>query len=98
MNHNFMIPYQASSLCDVLEICQSPELFFEHLQSIQVNEQLSPVWSSFLTSSHKKQDTQLNSTHNMNNTSEVVTLSIIALNLGAPVKNDWLLKWPKNKI
>ena len=34
----------------------------------------------------------------MNNTSEVVTLSIIALNLGASVKNEWPLKWPKNKI
>ena len=66
--------------------------------SIQVNEQLPPVWRTFLTSSLKKHDTQLNSAHNMNNTSEVVTLSIIALNLEAPVKNDWLLKWPKNKI
>ena len=34
----------------------------------------------------------------MNNTSEVVTLSVIAWNWVAPVKNGWLLKWPKNKI
>ena len=34
----------------------------------------------------------------MNNTSEVVTLSVIALNWKAPVQNGWLLKWPKNKI
>ena len=34
----------------------------------------------------------------MNNTGEVVTLSVIALNWVAPVKNRWLLKWPKNKI
>ena len=46
--------------------------------SLQVNEQLSPVWSTFLTIS--------------------VTLSIITLNWKAPVKNDWLLKWAKNKI
>ena len=65
---------------------------------VQVNEQLSPVWRTFLTSSLKKHDTQLNLAHKMNNTSEVVTLRIIALNWGAPVKNDWLLKWPKNKI
>ena len=34
----------------------------------------------------------------MNNTSEMVTLSLFALNQVAPVKNGWLLKWPKNKI
>ena len=34
----------------------------------------------------------------MSNSSEVVTLSVIALNWVAPVKNGWLLKWPKNKI
>ena len=34
----------------------------------------------------------------MNNTSEVITLSVIAFNLVAQVKNGWLLKWPKNKI
>ena len=34
----------------------------------------------------------------MNNTSEMVTLSVIALNWVAPVNNGWLLKWPKNKI
>ena len=65
---------------------------------LQVNELLSPVWSTFLTISLKKQYPQLNSAHNMNNTSEVVTLSVIAFNLVAPVKNGWLLKWPKNKI
>ena len=31
----------------------------------------------------------------MNNTSEVVTLSVIALIWVAPVKNGWLLKLPK---
>ena len=51
-----------------------------------------------MTISLKKQYTKLNSAHNMNNTSEVVTLSVIALNWVAPVKNGWLLKWPKNKI
>ena len=34
----------------------------------------------------------------MNNTSEAVTLRVIAFNLVAPVKNGWLLNWPKNKI
>ena len=34
----------------------------------------------------------------MNNTSEMVTFSVIALNWLAPVKNGWILKWPKNKI
>ena len=68
-----------------------------HIDHIQVNHQLSPVWSTFLTISLKKQNTQLNSAHNMNNTSEVVTLSIIGLILVAPV-NSLLLKWPKNKI
>ena len=34
----------------------------------------------------------------MNNTSEVVTLSVIALNWVFPVKNGWLLEWPKNLI
>ena len=68
--------------------------------NIQVNRQLSPVWSTILTISLKKQSTQLNlkSARNMNNTSEVVTLSLIALNWVAPVKNGWHLKWPKNKI
>ena len=65
---------------------------------LQVNHQLSPVWSPFLTFSLKKQYIQLNSAHNMNNISEVVTLSVIALNWAAPVKNGLLLKWPKNKI
>ena len=48
-----------------------------------------------MTISLKKQYTQLNSADNMNNTSEVVTLCVIALNWVASVKNGWLLKWPK---
>ena len=64
-------------------------------KSIQVNRQLLPVWSTFLAISLEKQYTQLNSAHNMNNTSEMVTLSVIALNMVAPVKNGWILKWPK---
>ena len=67
-------------------------------KSIQVNQQLLPVWSTFLTISLEKQYTQLNSAHNMNNTSEMESLSVIALNWVAPVKNGWILKWPKNKI
>ena len=63
--------------------------------TLQVNHQLSPVWSTFLTISLKKQYTLLNSAHNMNNTSEVVTLSVIASNWVAPVTNGGLLKWPK---
>ena len=51
-----------------------------YLITVQVNEQLSPVWSTFLTISLKKQYTQFNSAHNMSNTSDVATLSVIALN------------------
>ena len=60
--------------------------------SVQVNEQLSPVWSTFWTISLKKQYTQLNSAHGMNITSEVVTLTVIALNCVAPVKIGWLFQ------
>ena len=67
-------------------------------KSIQVNHQLLPVLSTFLTISLEKQYTQLNSAHNMNNTIEMVTLSVIALNWVAPIKNGWILKWPKNQI
>ena len=31
-------------------------------------------------------------------TTNVATLSVIALNIVAPVNNCWLLKWPNNKI
>ena len=55
----------------------------------------STNWRPCSTISLKKQYTHLNSEHNMNNTSEVVTLSVIGLILVAPVKNGWLLKWPK---
>ena len=65
-------------------------------KSIQVNHQLLPVWSTFLTISLEKQYTQLNSALNMNNTSEMVTLRVIALNLVVPVKNGLILNWPKN--
>ena len=51
-----------------------------------------------MTISLKKQYPQLNSGHRMNNTSEVVTLSVIGLIWVAPVKNGWLLKWPKTKF
>ena len=60
-----------------------------------INHQLLSVWSTFLTISLEKQYTKLNSAHNMKNTSEMVTLSVIALNWVAPVKNGWILKWPK---
>ena len=46
----------------------------------------------FLIISLWKQYTKLNLAHNMNNTSKVVTLSVIAVNLVAPVKNCWILK------
>ena len=67
-------------------------------KSIQVNHQLLPLWSTYLTISLEKQYTKFNSAHNMNNTSEMVTLSEITLNWVAPVKKCWILKWPKNKI
>ena len=51
-----------------------------------------------MTISLQEQYTQFNSARNMNNTSEVVTLSVIGLIWVAPVQNGWLLKWPKNKI
>ena len=54
--------------------------------------QFGVFYGQFLLEKH------LNSTHIINNTSEVVTLGVVALNWVAKVKNDWLLKWPKNKI
>ena len=45
-----------------------------------------------LTISLEKQYTQLNLAHNMNNTSEMVALSVIALNWVAPV-NKWCHGW-----
>ena len=51
-----------------------------------------------MTISLRKTIPQLNSAHNMNNTSEVVTLSVIALIWVSLVNNGWLLKWLKNKI
>ena len=42
--------------------------------------------------------TQLNSAHNLNKTSEVVTLNVkFELNWVAPVQNGWLLKWPNKQ-
>ena len=66
-------------------------------KSIQVNHQLLSVWSTFLTISLEKQYKQLNSAHKMNNTSEMVTLSVIALNWVAPEKK-WLNKIYENDI
>ena len=56
------------------------------------------VWRTFLTISLGNQYTKLNSACRMNNTIEVVTKSVTALNSVSPVKNGWPLKWPKNKI
>ena len=79
---------------------QMNSFIYELLQYcyVQVNEQLSPVWSTFLTISLRNQYTQLNSACNMNNTNEVVIMSVIALNWVSQVTNGLLLKWPKNKI
>ena len=73
-------------------MCKTVDGLLHSVHCKQVNEQLLPVSSTFFTIYLKKQYIQFISCHNMNNTSEVVTLSVIALNLVAQVKKGWLLK------
>ena len=51
------------------------ELKTVRIDTTRVNEQLSPIWSTFFTIYLKKQYTQLDSAHNMNNTNDAVTLT-----------------------
>ena len=82
-----LIELGISTTSTLTELMQGFIIFMMNMTSkVQVNEQLSN-WSTFLTISIKKQYTQLNSAHNVSNTSELATLSVIALNKGAPIKN-----------